>query len=158
MAVMTATGCCPRFDPTAWDGQDVTWNDKLFVRDRVHCLLHVPLDFGAVMKRARGRIEAAGALEPEGPVLAEPVSPWRTDVYVAVSRKVPGADHERLSGTFFTKVFEGPYGRARQWCEDTRALLAERGRTAERMFTWYTTCPRCAKAYGSNPVVMVARI
>ena len=29
------TGCCPRFNPEAWDEKEVTWTEKLFVKDKV---------------------------------------------------------------------------------------------------------------------------
>ncbi len=43
------TGCCPRFNPGPWDGKEVTWQDKLFLKDRVRSFFHIPLNFGKVM-------------------------------------------------------------------------------------------------------------
>ena len=37
------------------------------------------------------------------------------------------------------------------------ALARDRGATGEEVYFFYTTCPRCAKAYGRNYVVGVAR-
>ena len=31
------TGCCPRFNPEGWDGRDLHFEDKLFVRARRWC-------------------------------------------------------------------------------------------------------------------------
>jgi hypothetical protein len=28
----------------------------------------------------------------------------------------------------------------------------------EEIFTFYTTCPKCAKEYGKNPVILLGRI
>ncbi len=47
------TGCCPRFNPGPWDQKEVTFQDKLFVKDRVHSFFHIPLNFGRVMVRSR---------------------------------------------------------------------------------------------------------
>ena len=35
------TGCCPRFNPEAWDEKEVTWTEKLFVKDQVRSFLHM---------------------------------------------------------------------------------------------------------------------
>jgi hypothetical protein len=150
------TGCCPRFDPAPWDGKEVTWQNKLFIRDRVRSLVHIPLNFGRVMKKNMQAIEAVDALDPNQVMLSDENSLWGADVYIAVSKEVPGARMERISGTFFTKVFEGPYSRIRSWAKSMSVLLEEKGRPLKKLYFWYTTCPRCAKAYGKNYVVLVA--
>ncbi len=150
------TGCCPRFNPARWDDQEISWQDKLFVRDRVRSLFHVPLNFGRVMQRNMQGIEAAGALDPDHLMLSDENSLWGADVYIAVSKEIPGAQMERISGVFFTKAFEGPYSKARQWAKEVTTLMEQRGRPPKNLYFWYTTCPRCAKAYGENYVVLVA--
>ena len=61
--------CCSPFDPAPWDGETVTWSEKKFVKDRVRCLFHVPLNFKRVMVRNVALIEKAGAkpdqMEPD---------------------------------------------------------------------------------------------
>lgn len=156
MSHETATGCCPRFDPAAWDGKEIHWQDKLFVRDRVRSFFHVPLDFGGVMKRNMKAIEAAGAADPDNVTLSDENSLWGADVYIGVSKEVPGARLQRLSGTFSAKVFEGPYSRVGKWHKEMCALMKQRGRPPKKIYSWYTTCPRCAKAYGKNYVVLMA--
>ena len=53
------TGCCLRFQPEPWDEKEVTWEDKLFLKDRVRCFLHIPLNFGKVIVRAMEAIKSA---------------------------------------------------------------------------------------------------
>ncbi len=156
MERMTETGCCPRFNPEPWDGREITWRDKPFVRDRVRSVFHIPINFGGVMKRNMQAIEAADALDPDHLLLSDENSLWGADVYIAVSKNVPSARIERLSGTYFTKVFEGPYRHVSKWAKTMTDLLAERGRPLKKLYFWYTTCPKCAKAYGENYVVLVA--
>jgi hypothetical protein len=153
----TETGCCPRFDPAPWDNREVSWEDKFFVRDRVRRLFHIPLNFGQVMRRNMQAIEAAGALDPDYVMLSDENSLWGADVYIGVSKEVPGARIERISGTFFTKVFEGPYSRAAKWAKEMTTLLEQQGRAPKKIYFWYTTCPKCAKVYGKNYVVLVAQ-
>ena len=154
----TKTGCCALLDVDAWDGREITWNDKLFVRDRVRALLHVPLNYGAVMKRNLGAIEDAAAY-PQNPIwLTDNASSWRAEIYSAVDRELPGANVERLSGTFLAKVFEGPYRQAGQWMRQMREFVRERGKEVEKIYFFYTACPRCAKRFGKNYVVLLARV
>lgn len=63
-----------------------------------------------------------------------------------------------LTGDFVTKVFEGPYRDAKDWCAEMEQLVRDRGSLPGRVYFFYTTCPKCAKHYGKNYVVGVAEI
>jgi effector-binding domain-containing protein len=152
------TGCCPRFEPGPWDKKEVTFEDKLFVKDHVVSFLHIPLNFKGVMIRNMERISKAGALAPEPMVLSDENSLWGADVYIAVSRDVPGAEMVKLSGTFLTQVFEGPYKNIRQWVKEMLDYVKQQGKTLKKLYFFYTTCPKCAKYYGKNYVVLLAQI
>jgi hypothetical protein len=58
------TGCCPRFDPGPWDEKEVTFQDKLFIKDHVRSFFHIPLNFGKVMVKNMEMIQQADALVP----------------------------------------------------------------------------------------------
>lgn len=152
------TGCCPRFNPQPWDEKEVTFKDKLFVKDHVVSFLHIPLNFGKVMVRNMERISQAGALAPEPLMLSDEKSPWGADVYIAVAKDVPGAQMTRLSGTFLTKVFEGPYKDIRQWIKQMTDYVRGRQRELKKLYFFYTTCPKCAKYYGKNYTVLLAEV
>lgn len=152
------TGCCKRFDPGPWDEREVAWKDKLFLRDHVTSIFHIPLNFGQVMERDVERIAAAGALPEEPLMLSDENSLWGADVYIAVAKDVPGAKMERISGTFLTKVFEGGFGDMGKWVKEMERFVDSRGKKAKKLYFFYTTCPSCAKAYGKNYTVLVARV
>ena len=158
MSANTKDQCCPRFDPAPWDEKEIRWQDKRFVKDRVTSFLHIPLNFGAVMKRNMSRIEAAGALSEENVILSDENSLWGADVYLEVTKDIPGAKMATISGTFFAKVFEGPYQNMRKWVEEMKTLVAAKGKTFSKLYFYYTTCPKCAKKYGRNYVVILAQI
>jgi hypothetical protein len=42
-------------------------------------------------------------------MLAAESSPWRGEVYITATKDVPNAENVRFTGTFLTKVFDGPY-------------------------------------------------
>ncbi len=62
-----------------------------------------------------------------------------------------------LSGEFTTRVFEGPYSGVRNWHRTLTEDAAARGAPAKAIWFFYTTCPKCAKAYGQNYVVGVTQ-
>lgn len=150
--------CCPRFDPAPWDGKTLTWQGKRFMQDRVTSLFHIPLNYGAVMTRMGNALRAAGA-ELEAPVmLADENSLWGADVFVEAGKDVPGAKMVTISGTFMSKVFEGPYSQVGRWVEEMEAWLQREGKSYRKLYFYYTTCPKCAKKYGKNYVVLLAQI
>ncbi len=152
------TGCCKRFDPKPWDGKTMEWKGRLFLKDHVISLFHIPLNFGGVMAKNMEKIVKAGALSPEPLMLSDENSMWGSDVYIAVTKEVPGAKMERISGTFLTKVFEGSYQDMGKWIMEMEAYVASKKQKMKKMYFFYTTCPKCAKAYGKNYIVLVAQV
>jgi hypothetical protein len=152
------TGCCPRFKPGPWDEKEVTFQDKLFIKDHVRSFFHIPLNFGKVMVRNMEKIQAADALVPEPLMLSDEKSSWGADIYIAVTKDVPGAEMVKISGTFLTKVFEGSYKDMGKWIGQMKAWLDSKAATVKKMYFFYTTCPNCAKYYGKNYVVILAQV
>lgn len=152
------TGCCPRFNPEPWQEKEVFWQDRLFLKDRVKNVFHIPLDFNQVMVKDMEKIKSAGALADEPLMLSDESSPWGADIYIAVSRDVPGAEMARISGTFLSKVFEGQYKDMKKWISEMAGFVKSRGKETKKLYFFYTTCPKCAKFYGKNYVVILAQI
>ncbi|MFH1153122.1 MAG: hydrolase [Pseudomonadota bacterium] len=152
------TECCPRFEPEPWNGKEFIWENRRFVKDRVTSIFHIPLNFGAVMKRNVGAIEAASAKPETMVVLSDENSLWGADVYIEVTKDIPEAHMATISGTFLSKVFEGPYRDMRKWIEEMNTFVSARGKTLRKMYFFYTTCPKCAKKYGKNYVAILAQI
>jgi hypothetical protein len=154
----TETGCCAPLDAAKWDGKEVTWDNKLFLRDHIREFLHIPLNFGSVITRDNEAIESAEAYPLDPLWITDEVSPWGSDIYLAVDREVPGVTMDRLSGTFLTKVFEGPYRHVGRWVKEMEDYVRAKGHTVEKMFFYYATCPKCAKHFGKNQVVLFAKV
>lgn len=156
--VVKPTGCCPPFDPKPWQDKEVTWQDKKFVKGHVISFLHIPLNMGKKVVKNMQLIEAAGAKTDQGLMLTDEKSLWGADIYIDVTKDVPGAQMAVLSGTFLTKVFEGSYNKAGQWAKEMLEYAKSKGKEVKKMYFSYTTCPRCAKAYGKNYVVLFAQV
>ena len=129
-----------------------------FLQDLVRSFLHIPLNFRAVMKRSMAAIEAAGATPGEMIVLSDENSLWGADVYIAVSKDVPGMRIARLSGTFLAKVFEGPYRNMKNWIAGMKSFVESKGKSLRKLYFFYTTCPKCSKRHGKNYVVILAQV
>jgi hypothetical protein len=148
------TGCCPRFKPEGWDGQTLHFENKLFLRATTRSLAHLPINMGRVFSRVLGKIDAAKAVDPaHALVLSRDLSAFTGEHLFAVTAEVPGEEKTTLSGDFLTKVFEGPFTKVGTWHEEMLALAKAKGRAAKAVWFYYTTCPKCAKTYGRNPVV-----
>jgi len=150
--------CCPKFEPAPWDCKIFEWENKKFIKDKVCTLFYMPINFGSVMKRLNCKVEKAGAIMPDWLCLSEHTSRWNMNLYLAVDKEVPGAENVTLSGKFFSKVYEGPFKDTKKWCTDFKNDLKARGYETVKWYLWYTTCPKCAKKYGKNYVVIIGRI
>ncbi|HAU07967.1 MAG: hypothetical protein UW46_C0001G0124 [Candidatus Yanofskybacteria bacterium GW2011_GWF1_44_227] len=153
-----STGCCEPFNPELWQNKEIIWKDKLFVKDHITSFLHMPINMGARVIKNLDLIEKAGAKASHQLMLTDEKSLWGADIYVDVSKDVPGAQMATLSGTFLTKVFEGPYQNAGKWAKEMRDYIKSKGSDIMNLYFSYTTCPKCAKAYGKNYVVLFAQI
>ena len=152
------TGCCPPFDPATWKEREVIWHERPFVKERVRSFLHIPIGFGRTVTGAQARIEAAGAEPSQRLMLTDETSPWHSDLYIDVTRPVPGAEIATLSGDFLTRVYDGPFRDAPKWAADMKRYVESKHRRLKKLYFSYTTCPSCAKAYGHNYVVLFAQV
>ena len=150
--------CCPPFDPAPWDDKMTAWEGKKFIKDKVFTLFYMPLNFGQVMKRLDKSIRDAGATMVDNVGLSDHTSMWNMDIYIAVDKEINDAENVTLSGKFYSKVYEGPFGDTKKWCKDFEKDVKEKRLELKKMYMWYTTCPKCAKKYEKNYVVIVGSI
>ncbi len=152
------TRCCARLYVDRWDGQELSWQDKPFLKQRVWQLMHMPLNFGRLVDKTHATIEKAEAYPAEPLWLMNEISPWRGDFLVALDREIDDAPIERISGTFMTKVFEGPYRDTGKWIQALGTIVSEAGHTLRHTYVYYATCPSCAKHFGANRTVLFGRV
>ena len=153
------TNCCPRFRPERWDDQKLSFKEKLFVKAKTRSILHIPVNIGSVYPKTFADIKAANAHSDDNfIVLSYDPSAWTGEHYFSVTKDVPGHEMVKITGTFLTKVFEGPYKNAPRWEKEMNAFVKEKGHQAKKTYFFYTTCPKCAKVYGKNYVLAVSEI
>ena len=154
------TGCCAVPDVSEWDEKEITFKDKKFIRMYTKSFLFMPLNMTKVMTAIQKLADETGANMPpkEVMILTRDLSPWKAEQLYAVTKSVDGADNVTLSGKYLTKVFEGPYQNAKKWYDSLQDYAISKGKTVEKTYFFYTTCPKCAKHYGKNYVVGFTQI
>lgn len=150
--------CCPEFHPELWDEKVFEWFEKPFVKAKVLTLLYMPLNFGQVIKKLDSKLHNSGVEITDSMGLSDHTSTWNMDLYLAVDKDVEGLDNVKFTGTFLSKVYEGKFNKTGEWCKDFEEFAKKRYARIEKMYMWYTTCPKCAKKYGKNYVVILAKV
>ena len=150
--------CCPRLDPKKWDGKVLAWKNKQFVKASVFTLFFMPINFGQVIGKVYGQVQKAGAASKDNLCLSDHTSKWNMDIYLDVNKPVKGLTNVKLSGKYLCKVYEGGFQKTGEWCKDFDAYAKKHKLKVGKMFMWYTTCPKCAKKYGKNYVVIIAKV
>jgi hypothetical protein len=160
MTNVNSSICCPEFNTKPWDEKSHTWKNKLFIEDSVVQFMHIPLNMGQVVTRmwkmiqdARAEVETKDFL-----MLAYDPSPWKSEIYMTVAKEVPGAKNTRLSGTFLSKVFDGPYNAVPKFIKEMDKFVETKGKKVKKYYFYYAYCPKCAKKYGHNYVVAFAEV
>lgn len=152
------TGCCPRFEPEKWDGLIFDWKNKQFIRETVRTFFYMPLNFGCIMKKVNKLLVSDGLKLSSNICLSDPVSMWKMMLYVEVEKTVNGANNIALTGQFLCKVYEGDFKQTGEWTKDFDLYAKSRSIELQKIYLWYTTCPKCAKVYGSNYVAIFGQI
>jgi len=155
---MNKDECCPEFDSKPWDGKIIEWENKKFIKDKVFTIFYMPMNFGSVIKKLMKKIAAANAKSLDWMGLSDHTSKWNMDLYLAVDKEIPNTENVTLSGNFLSKVYEGPYKDTGKWSKDFATYAKNKDHKIKKQYMWYTTCPKCAKKYGKNYVVIIGEI
>ena len=146
------TGCCAVPDINNWDEKEITLNHQRFIRMHTKSFLFVPLNMSKVMTTLQKlAIDSNATMPPEKAIiLSRDLSPWKAEQLYAVSKPIDSADNVELNANYLTKVFEGPYSDAKKWYKTMLSYAESINKTVNKIYFFYTTCPKCAKHYGKN--------
>jgi hypothetical protein len=153
--------CCPQLDTARWNEKTHVWKDKPFIKGSIPALFHMPWPpmVGKLVGKLWKMAQDAGA-DPELKdflLLAYDPTPFKSEFYMSVTKEIPGAENVKLSGTFISKVFDGPYNVVPKWIKEFDEYLRSQGKTAKKYYFYFCYCPKCAKAYGHNYCVAFAK-
>ena len=152
--------CCYPLDTSLWNEKTHIWKDKLFLQDEVMQFMHIPLNISFVVKHMFKKIEEADAASEvkDFLMLAYDPSPWKSEIYMAVTKDIPNGKMVKLSGTFISKVYDGPYHYVPRWIEEMNQYLSSHHQKALKYYFHYAYCPNCAKKYGHNYCIAFAQV
>lgn len=91
-------------------------------------------------------------------MLAYDPSPWKSEFHISVTKEVPGIENVRLSGIFYTRVFDGPFSSIPKWAGEMEEYAGKKGKKVKRQYFYYPLCPKCAKKIGHHYIVAFAQI
>jgi hypothetical protein len=155
--------CCPEFKVEKWDNKTLTWDQKLFIKESIPTLFHMPFPpmIGKKMRKMCDLAERADADIPDlsdALVLFNDPSAFRSEIYYSVTKDVAGAKNTSISGTFEAKVFDGPYNAIPKYIKEMEGHLADKGKDADDYYVHYAYCPNCAKKFGHNYMILFAKV
>lgn len=154
--------CCAVFDPEQWDNVRHHWEQKLFLKDSVPEFFHIPLPgtYAKAITRMWDIAEKAGAAPDRKDflLLAHDPSPFKGELYMSITKDISGQKTVKLTGTFLSRVYEGPYGDVPRCLRKTDAYLTVNGMMSKKYYVNFPYCPKCAKKYGHNYIVVVAEV
>lgn len=155
--------CCPKFSPEKWDGKTYAWDKKPFIKGTVPTFFHMPLPSvinkkitamcTMMMDAKKGEANNEDVL-----MLFRDPSAFKSEIYLSVTGPVPDAENVAISGTFIAKVFAGPYQAVPKFIKQMNAYLAAQGKKAKDYYIHYAYCPKCAKQYGDNYMIIFAQV
>jgi hypothetical protein len=159
MAQESSDICCPELKPDRFQGKTHVWKGKLFLQDKVLQFVHIPLNMGTVVKRMFKKIENAKAMPDTKDflMLCYDPSPWKSEIYMTVNKNVPNGKMAKLTGTFLSNVYDGPYNAVPNWIKDMDKFVASKGKTVKKYYFHYAYCPKCSKKYGHNYCIAFAQ-
>jgi hypothetical protein len=153
------TGCCPKFHPGKWEEKIFDFSAYRFIKGHSNSFMYMPLNLNKVMTKIQGDIVAAkAAYDDRYLILSQDISSFKCEHHFLVKGPVKGYKLETIDGLYFCKVYDGPFKEITTWMKDFDEVLRLKGRTLKEIFAFYTTCPECAKAYGHNYVVLLAKV
>jgi hypothetical protein len=154
--------CCPKFVPEKWDEKTLNWENKLFIRESIPTLFHIPLPsmIGKKVAKMYNLVMASKAdpSKQEFLLMFRDPSPFKSELYMSVTRPVEGAENTSLSGEFETRVFDGPFNAVPKFIREMQPYLAGKAKKAKDCFVHYAYCPKCAKKYNHNYMVLFAEV
>ncbi len=155
--------CCPEFKPEKWDKKGWVWDQKKFVTDSLPTLFHMPFPpmIGRKITRMWKAVEGSGAAaldKEDSLVLFRDPSAFRSEIYISVEKDVPGECNVAISGNFVSRVFDGGYNAVPGFIKAMDQYLAELGKKAKDYYVHYAYCPKCARKFGHNYLILFAQV
>ena len=155
--------CCPKFNPSKWNEKTFVWKNKPFIRESIPTLFHIPFPpmIGkkiTKMMNLANEAKKVSANKEDVLILFRDPSAFKSEIYFSVTGEVKNATNAKISGTFISKVFAGGYNSVPKFIKQMNEYLEKKGKKAKDYYIHYTYCPKCAKKYGNNYMIIFAEV
>ncbi|MFC2089555.1 hydrolase [Bacteroidota bacterium] len=155
--------CCPKFETAKWDNKTFSWNKKPFIKESLPTFFHMPFPpaIGKRMKKMYDLVDKAQANFSDlsdALVLFHDPSAFKSEIFYSVTHEVPGANNVGLSGEFIAGVFDGPFNSVPKHIKEMEKRLANKDQKARDYYIHYAYCPKCAKKFGHNYMILFAEM
>jgi hypothetical protein len=155
--------CCPEFNAAKWDKKTFNWDMKPFIKESVPTLFHIPFPpmIGKKMNKMCDLADKAQANIPDlsdALVLFHDPSAFKSEIFYSVTQEVEGANNTSLSGEYIAGVFEGPYNSVPKHIKEMQKRLANEDKIAKDYYIHYAYCPKCARKFGHNYMILFAQV
>lgn len=155
--------CCPRFSPEKWDKKRHEWKDKPFIMESIPTFLHIP--FPPMIGKKAGKMtclkeeaKMTEANKEDALFLFRDPSAFRSELYLSTTGAVPQANNVAISGKFVSRVFDGNYNAIPKFMKQMDTWLSTEGMKARDYYVHYAYCPKCAKKFGANYMILFAKV
>jgi len=147
--------CCPKFNPRRWDEITLSWKGKQFIKESIPTLFHIPFPpmIGKKITKMCDLADNSKAMPKDKLdwlVLFRDPHPFRSELYMSVTKPVKDADNTKISGNFVAKVFDGPYNAIPKFIKEMSIYLDKKEKKAKDYYVHYAYCPKCSKKFGKN--------
>lgn len=130
------------------------FKDIDFISAKSKAFLHMPLNLGKVMTETQKAIdESEATLKDQYLILSKDTSAYQTSHLFAVFKAVKDYPMVKLTGEYEARVFDGQYQDVPKFMKILDTEVNNDHKVIEDQWVFYTTCPKCAKAYGHNYMV-----
>lgn len=155
--------CCPKLNIRKWDKKTWKWENKKFIKDSVLEFFHIPFPpmIDKKINRMWKAIKQSGADTPNKEdtlVLFHDPTPFKGEIYISVEKDVPTENNVVISGNFVSRVFDGDHKSIPKFIKIMNEYLSKSGKKAKDYYIHYAYCPKCAKKFGNNYMILFAEI
>lgn len=155
--------CCPEFNAEKWDKKTFVWENKPFLKETIPTLFHIPFPpmMGKKIMKMHLSAEKSNATIPDSSdalILFRDPTAFKSEIYYAVTDAVEGENNTSFSGRYLAGVYDGPYNSVPRFIKEMNSELKEKQLTAKDYFVHYAYCPKCAKKYGHNYMIIFAQV
>ena len=141
-----------KFNAALWDENIFEWKRKNLSKTR-YLQFFTPEIFGSVLKKPDKQIRNKNAVIPDNTGISDHTLKLNMDIYIAVDKEIPGGQNTTMSGTFVSKFTKDHPVIPKSGTKISLRVAKLRDIKTDKIFMWFTTCPKCAKKYGKNYVV-----